>query len=238
MNKKKIFETNAINRFLNKLEPEKKLKVYMIGGGAMCLKKLKNATFDIDLIVKNKKDFQILKKAITKLDYEIADKELMEEVFYQNAVIVFYKDDSRIDIFIRKIAGMLDFSERMENRSETYQKKGNLEVKLASNTDIFLLKSLSDRPKDIPDVERLLREGINWQAVFEECNEQSREGVRWVFFVYEQLCRVENSLNIDIEGKQKVLKKCLEFWEKKPDDFMIDIKNKDKHIPEEYLEDI
>ena len=40
------------------------------------------------------------------------------------------------------------------------------------------------------------------------------------------------------EGKQKVFKKCLEYWDKKPDDFMRYIKNKDKHIPEEYREDI
>ncbi|MBI2575576.1 hypothetical protein HYV84_00010 [Candidatus Woesearchaeota archaeon] len=210
----------------------------MIGGGALCLKNLKDATVDMDMVVLSKEEFDILSDGIAKLGYSPADKELLKEAVYKNAVVVFEKGESRIDIFIKTIVGMLDFSERMAKRAELYAVKGKLAVQLCSNVDIFLLKSLSDRVKDIPDIERLLREGIDWKIILEETDLQKREGVRWIFFVYEQLCRVENTLGIKVEGKQRIFRKCVEYWAEKPSDFMVDIANTERHIPKKYLRDI
>ncbi len=237
---KKIFNFDSIKEFLEKLDKqlEDELSIFMIGGGAMCLKALKDSTFDIDLIVLSKKEFDILYKALLKLGYDIVDKELFKEAVYKNAVVVLKKGDSRIDIFIKNIVGMLDFSPRMVKRAQLYEKKEKLTADLASNTDILLLKCLSDRVKDIPDIERLLREGTDWQIIFKECDLQKREGVTWIFFVYEQLCRVENALKIKIEGKERVFNKCKEYWNQKPNSFMIDIKDLEKHIPKKYQSEI
>ena len=129
---------------------------------------------------------------------------------------------------------MMDFSERMIERAELYAQNGLLSVYLTSNTDIFLLKSLSDREKDFADIERLLQEEIRLKDIFIECDQQNREGVKWIFFVYEQLCRVENALQIQIEIKGKVFAKCRQYWKHRPGDFMIDIDYIDRHIPTSY----
>lgn len=238
--KEKIFDMDSIKSFLNDLDKklEDKVKIFMIGGGAMCLKNLKDATFDIGLIVMSKKDYWLLHKAMLKLGYDVADKELFKEAIYKNAIIVFQKGQSKIDIFIKNIVSMMDFSKRMIERSHLYQEKSNLAVYLASNTDIMLLKSLSDREKDFPDIERLIKEGVDWVDVIEECDLQSREGVTWIFFVYEQICRVENDREILIEGKSKLFDKCKEHWNQRPSDFMIDIDNLEKHIPNPQRKDI
>ncbi len=240
MAKGKIFNVESIEKFLNNLDNNLngKLNLYMIGGGAMCLKNLKDATFDIDLIVMSKKDFNILHKAMLKLGFDVVDQELFKEPIYKNAIIVFQKGPSRIDIFIKNIVSMMDFSDRMINRAEQYMDKTNLKVYLASNTDILLLKSLSDREKDFPDIERLIREDIDWKAIVKECDQQNREGVKWIFFVFEQLCRVENDRGIEIVDKKLIFGKCKEYWSQKPTGFMADIENMEKHIPAQYLKDI
>ena len=130
---------------------------------------------------------------------------------------------------------MMDFSESMIKRAELYAKKKLLTVYLSSNTDIFLLKSLSDREKDFADIERLLQEEIRLQDIFIECDRQNRKGVKWIFFVYEQLCRVENALHIQIEIKDRVFAKCRQYWGQRPKDFMVDI---DRHVPARYVPDV
>jgi len=238
--KEKIFELEGIKKFLEEINEklEDKLSIYLIGGGAMCLKNLKDATFDIDIIVLTKEDFKLLNKALLQGGYKVVDQELFKEAVYKNAIIVFQRGPSKIDVFIKNIVGMLDFSESMVKRAELNEKKNNLSVYLASNTDILLLKSLSDRQKDFPDIERLVREGVDWQIIINECDLQKREGVTWIFFVYEQLCRVENDRNITIEAKDLIFNKCKEYWKQRPSDFMIDIENLEKHIPKPYLKDV
>ena len=238
--KEKIFNTTRVKLFLDDIDKNlsDKLIVYMIGGGAMCLRNLKDTTFDIDLIVLSKKEFDLLYFALKSAGYDVVDQELFKEAVYKNAVVVFQKGPSRIDVFIKNIVGMLDFSKRMVARAEVFEKKDNLKICLASNTDILLLKSLSDREKDLDDIESLLRENIDWQAIFKECDLQKREGVRWIFFVYEQLCRLENAMNVQIEWKNRVFNKCKELWKERPSDFMSDIENLEKHIPKQYLKDV
>ena len=240
MEKEKIFSIDSIKGFLNNLDKnlKEKLSIFMIGGGAMCLKNLKDATFDIDLIVMSKKDFNILHKAMLQLGFDVVDQKLFKEAIYKNAIIVFQKGHSRIDIFIKNIVSMMDFSDRMVDRAQPYEEKNNLKVYLASNTDILLLKSLSDREKDFPDIERLIREDIDWKSIVKECDLQNREGVKWIFFVYEQLCRVENDRGIEIEGKRLIFDKCKDHWSQRPTAFMRDIENLEKHIPKQYLKDI
>jgi len=238
--KEKIFNTTSVKAFLDDIDKhlKEKLTMYMIGGGTMCLRSLKDATFDIDLIVLSKKDFKLLHDALKSAGYDVVDQELMKEAVYKNAIVVFQKGPSRIDIFIKNIVGMLDFSEEMIERAEVFEEKDKLKICLASNTDILLLKSLSDRVKDLTDIERLLIENIDWQAIFKECDLQKREGVRWIFFVYEQLCRLENVRNIQVEGKNRVFNKCKDIWKERPNNFMSDIENLEKHIPEQYLKDV
>ncbi len=212
----------------------KKLTVFLIGGGAMSLKNLKESTIDIDIVVNSRKDFNVLKHGLLKIGFKI-DKEIHEIRAYHNAVMVFLKDSSRIDIFIKTICGMLDFTQAMEERADLFKHFEKLTVKLASNEDILLLKSLSDREKDLPDCRALIETGLKWNIILKECIKQHRKDTKWVFWLYEQLCRVENKYDITIPAKLRVLKVCEKNWKFKPQDFMHDIDNIDKHISDKRL---
>jgi hypothetical protein len=240
MKKKTIYDIGLIDDFVIGLEKhlDKPVTIYMIGGGAMCLRGLKDATFDIDFVVETKNDFDILFNALNKFGFNVLDTKLMNENVYRKAPAVFEKGESRIDIFIKSIVGMLDFSKNMITRSELHKKSGKLKLMLASNTDIFILKNLAGRDKDITDIEMLLKSGVKWSSVIDECDKQSREGASWIFFVYENLCKVENTLGIEIDGKQRVFRACREIWDKKPDDFMREIKNLGNHLSGKFLKDV
>jgi len=235
---KAILDKDSIHEFLAELgmKLKKELTIFMIGGGAMCLKDLKASTVDIDLIVNTARDYGLLSDALSLMDYKV-DKKLLKERIYDNAVIVFLKGSSRIDIFIKSVVGMLDFSKAMQKHTLSYKEYRNLEVKLASNEDIFLLKSIPGREKDLPDCKILLDQGLNWNIISNECIKQHREETKWVFWLYEQLCRVENRFEIETEEKSKIWGICKKNWKYKPEGFMEDIAKIEEHIKEKKFRD-
>lgn len=98
----------------------------------MTLKDLKEETLDIDIIVKDKRDYEILVKALKKMKF-IEDNILHKENIYKDALIIFKKEDSRIDIFIKTVAGMLSFTEKMQKRAILYKKYDKLSLYLSSD---------------------------------------------------------------------------------------------------------
>lgn len=222
-----------IQTFLQDLDKfiSKDITIFMIGGGAMALKGLKPATVDIDLVLKTKAEFETLKSGLLKLDYKI-DEELHDVNVYKQAVMVFLKGKSRVDIFIRSIVGMLDFTETMEKRSSLFKDYDNLNVRLSSNEDIFLLKSLSDREKDLPDNRTLIQTELDWNVIIKECVEQHRRETKWVFWLYEQICRIEDKFDLHISAKNRIFKVCQDNWSNKPSDFMLEFDDEliKKHV--------
>lgn len=238
---KAIFDKDSIHKFLSELDLKlnKRLIIFMIGGGAMCLKNLKANTFDIDIIVKTQKEFNILKQTLLKLGFKI-DEDVHDTRIYNQAMMVFFKGSSRIDVFVKSICGMLDFTYAMEERASLFKKFKKLTVKLASNEDILFLKSLSDREKDLPDCRNLIETGLKWDIILKECISQHRKDTKWIFWLFEQICRVASKYNITIPAKSKMLKICLDNWDKKPDDWMVDFSDEQikKHIPKKYQSEL
>ena len=231
---KDMLNKDDINIFLDTLDKSisKKIEVFLIGGGAMALKGLKPATVDVDVVVKTKREFEILKGGLLKIGFEI-DEEVHDKNIYKQAVMVFLKGISRVDVFIKSIVGMLDFTSAMEERSTLYKQYTNLSLRLSSNEDIYLLKSLSDREKDLPDNRMLIDTGLDWNVILKECVKQHRKDTKWVFWLFEQTCRIENKYDISVPAKIRILNVCKDNWSKKPSDFMLefDIDLIKKHIP-------
>ncbi len=208
---------------------KKPISVYLIGGGALALKNLKTATIDLDIICTSKKDFDILKEALISLGYKQTDEDFGIRV-YETALAVFESEKhNRIDIFVNNICGAMNFSTAMKKRTEVYGKFGKFEVKMASNEDLFLTKCITDRQKDLPDCLALLQVGLDEKVIINECIRQEKKAL-WRFWVYEQLCRIEENYKVKVPFKNKVLKLCREKWKLKPDNFMHDIKNKKSHL--------
>lgn len=212
----------------------KAVRVYMIGGCALSFKKIKDRTKDIDFIVTSQEDFDVIDAAIKESGFQSMTER--ESEFYLTALAVFMKEDSRIDVFLKQVGKMLFLTESMTQRAKKYGTYGRLEVYLASNEDIFLFKIMTSRPGDIQDCDRILKEGMSFDTLYREMVEQSKEeGKRWFFWVYENICALEDYNNILIPIKGKVFALVKKHWNERPKDFMSDIADKSKHIPEKRL---
>lgn len=148
------------------------LTVYLIGGGAMAFRDLKNATKDIDLIVTDGDDLQRLQIVLLKTGYEIV-KEPGDEYDELGAQRILENDDGcRIDVFNKQVADKLVLSDGMRRRSESYLDAGELSVSLVSSPDIFLFKAVAGRTDDIEDMFGLVQTALDFDVVEDELERQ------------------------------------------------------------------
>ncbi|MBI4980101.1 hypothetical protein HZC30_00920 [Candidatus Woesearchaeota archaeon] len=182
-------------------------------------------TKDIDLVVLTKKEYDRLKSALVNLGYS-CHEETFSPNFYKTSIIVFMKDDRRIDVFIKTVCSQLELTKEIQNRSERYAAWSNLEVRLVSSEDIFLFKSITDREKDVDDCRVLIGEGLDWKVIKQELHRQEGKAL-WRFWVYEQLCRIRNKYGEIIPRRMLnyIWKLVKEKWPEKPQDFMAGIED-------------
>lgn len=151
---------------------ETKLTVYLIGGGAMAFRGLKNTTKDIDLIVTDGNDLRVLQAALLDNGYDIV-KEPGAEYDDLGAQRILENDDGcRIDIFNQQVIDKLVLSEGMQRRSEAYLDAGGLSVELVSAEDIFLFKSVAGRTDDIEDMFALVQTELDFNVIEDELERQ------------------------------------------------------------------
>lgn len=231
-----MFKKNDVIGLLEKIGAELpvKVKAYMIGGGALSLRGLKESTKDIDMVLLDKKSLRQIKDSFERIGYKI-DKGLFKEQFYKDAVFVFLDETgSRIDLLIGVVCGMLRLSEAMQKRASKYGSIGNMELYLVSNEDILLFKAVTDREQDLIDIRSLLdATDIDWDIIVKECVSQHKEETKWIFWFYEQICRLEDKDNFPIPQKTRVFSVCIDNWSKRPRDFMLEFSPEQirKHVP-------
>lgn len=153
-------------------ELESRVSVYLVGGGAMSFRDLKDATKDIDLVVTEVEEFERLVATLTQMGY----KEIVEPgEAYQclGAKLVVQNDDGcQIDLFNKQIANKLLFSSGMASRSDELLDEGHLSVRTASLEDIFLFKSVAERPDDVDDMAALVRTDLEFEVIADEIANQ------------------------------------------------------------------
>ena len=100
MSREPTFESTAIRRQFSELANliTDDLTVYLIGGGALTLAELKNATKDIDLIVRRESELRQLWNVLTSAGYE-PQENLAEEYDELGAAFILEKDRRRFDVF-------------------------------------------------------------------------------------------------------------------------------------------
>lgn len=218
--KLKEFRSRDINELLEEIGKQLKeeVTIFMIGGGNMSLKRIKAVTKDIDLIILTQREYVYLKETLVKLGYDCREETFSED-FYKTAIIVFMKDDVRIDVFVRDVSNQIELTKEMQERSEKYADYDSLRVKLVSNEDIFLFKSITDREKDVDDCYSLVGTGLNWKIIREELLRQEGKAL-WRFWVYEQLSRIRSKYGITSPIESYVRNLVKEKWQEKPEDFM------------------
>ncbi|MFH1751850.1 MAG: DUF6036 family nucleotidyltransferase [archaeon] len=199
----------------------KKIKVYFIGGNALIEHKTKNSTKDIDLVVVLEEQAKILINAFKKLGFsEVAEREFQYGLLEASAMLQ-RQNSPRIDLFVRKICGVLEFSKNMQKRSKKIV-DDNIQVFLASLEDIFLLKSISSRDSDLIDCETIMQTNVlNWKTIYSEIilQEKNLKGLKELL-ILDHLEALETRMNIRIPITKKLTNHCMEksilFLAKKP----------------------
>lgn len=165
----------------------KKVNVYIIGGAALLFEGLKPATKDIDLILENKKEFITFEEALISLNF----KEEMPTTDYKKMELtkIMVRDDYRIDAFLKKVCKKFDLSKDMIKRADKILRLKNIFVYKCSNEDIFLFKSMTERPGDLEDCIELVKKGLDWNAIknelFDQINNTGQDV--WITWIGERL---------------------------------------------------
>lgn len=169
MSREPTFESTAIRRQFSELANliTDDLTVYLIGGGALTLEELKNATKDIDLIVRRESELKQLWSVLTSAGYEPQD-DLAEEYDDLEAAFILEKDRRRFDVFHEQVAGVIYLSDSMISRSRHLFDEDGLSVRMVSLNDIFLFKAVANREDDVEDMVRIAQGGIDDDVIVQE----------------------------------------------------------------------
>lgn len=167
-----------------------KVSVFVIGGGSLMFHKLKSSTKDIDLIVKKKKEYEELYSTLKEMGFK--ESALTEGGQRLNVSSVLERKDFRIDLFLEKVVGKMNYSEKMVERSEQIFKGKNLQLFAASIEDIFVFKSITDRVGDKTDCEEIIKQAPDWKTILKEIKSQSKKGENvWITYINERLLEFE-----------------------------------------------
>ena len=97
----------------------------------------------------------------------------------------------------------------MSRRANIIYSGRELIVFRLSNEDMFLMKGMTERDRDLEDMALIARSGINYDLVFEECKAQSDEDSRgnvWEASLYEKCEELRGKYGIDVPIRKKLMK--------------------------------
>ncbi|USZ73514.1 DUF6036 family nucleotidyltransferase [Natronosalvus halobius] len=174
------------------------LTAFLIGGGSMAFRGLKETTKDIDLIVSGGDDLSQLQAVLLELRYDIV-QEPDEEYEELGAQRILENDDGcRIDVFNQQVIGKLILSPGIRERSERYLNPGHLVVDLVSPEDTFLFKAVAGRVDDIEDMFSLMQTGLEFDVIEDELTAQIEllEQELFVTYVNEALTDLTEQHNV------------------------------------------
>lgn len=148
------------------------LTVYLIGGGAMSLRDLKDATKDIDLVVIDSDAYGRLWTVLMDRNYSPVQSLGPDYRALGATACVENEDGCRFDIFNQQVANKLVLTRGMTDRSEPFLQTGSLTVQLVSNEDIFLFKCIAGRDDDVEDMNVLVQSGLDFDTIEAELEAQ------------------------------------------------------------------
>lgn len=185
---------------------------YLLGGGNLILRDLKDSTKDLDIVVEDRAQFLALGEALRESGYE---EQTRLEVAYEqlDPAVVFEKEGSpRYDVFVETVAGALQLTEAMKDRANRTFEYGSLRLHLLSLTDIFLFKSITEREGDFEDVVLIARQAsVDWRELLEEISRQDDlTGQYFSFAVLDTLDLLKRRENIEPPIHDQLVSHCLE----------------------------
>ncbi len=180
---------------------------YMFGGGTMAIRLLKTQTKDLDLVVRGSATRDRLIDAFESVGYWRRRKLAKPYLAMHASAVLDNLQGFRIDLFTDVICRALEFGSAMQRRSERFDlATGKLDVRLAAMENVFILKAVTDRPRDVADMARLARQGLDWQAIQEEMIRQRRTGGKFFMPIFIQsLEELDRDHNVTVPILPKML---------------------------------
>ena len=193
------------------------LEVLIIGGAAMLERGLKESTKDIDLVCRDEAGKARLLEAALKLGFEIVGPEKRHARLGLDRVAV--KGGHTLDIFGGRISYDFSLSEAMWHRGRRSRNFGNAEMNYAALEDIFILKLIANRERDIEDSAALAIAGLNYEAVFDEIAAQYGKAGKveekiWITYIEEGIGRLEEQYRLHIPIGDRISEMADEYRER------------------------
>lgn len=163
------------------------IRLFMIGGGALLHRGMRQATKDIDVIVRTADEYRECERALKMRGFIAKFPSRSYERMNLNAILV--RGDFRIDLFNESVLGAFSLSAAMAKRSERVLSLERLSLSLCSDEDIFLFKAMTEREGDLEDCIALAKRGLRWGLIIDELKSQvKRSGSDiWITWVGERL---------------------------------------------------
>jgi predicted nucleotidyltransferase len=171
----------------------------VIGGAAMLEYGLKDVTKDIDLVCKDQEGEERLLGAAKALGFQVVGPEKRHARLGLDRVAI--KGGHTLDIFGGRISYDFGLSEAMWIRGRRPKTLGKAEVRYAALEDIFILKLIANRERDIEDCESLAPAGLDYEVVYSEVQDQygkagTIEEKIWITYIEEGVGRLEEEFGL------------------------------------------
>lgn len=174
---------------------DKDIECIAIGGTAMMFSGYKTTTKDIDIVFWNDKDRTTFIKAIEKLGYTersikgVYDKKREK---HKGKPKMFSRGDERFDLFVKNVFGV-EINSEITQRNDFIGRK-TLIIRILTKEDLILLKSVTNREKDLEDIKAIFEKekNIDWKRIVDYAIRQKNNNP-WILY--------------DLEEKMQILKK-------------------------------
>lgn len=115
----------------------------------------------------------------------------------------------KIDLFVKRVCNKLTLSSGMKARSETVSQYGSISLRMCAREDIFLLKSVTERTRDLDDMAALYRQGLDGKIILQECYEQasyasSNDERIWEAFLLAKVVEMEDLYGLTVPWKRRL----------------------------------
>lgn len=165
----------------------------------MSFQNLKDATKDIDVVVRSENDMSLLKSALAQMGYSVPTirgpyKQMQASAIMEN------KDGFRWDIFMNVVCGRLKLSKAMADRAINLFLMDKVSINMTSLEDIFIFKSITSRERDREDMYLLFLQGLDFNLIRDEITWQNDNNMSaaWVAFFFNGLEEVVERYSIVI----------------------------------------
>ena len=179
------FDREYVTKELTRLDLvlSEELSIYLLAGAVMTIAGLKPEIKAIDVIVEDERAHEILVGSLEKCKYYLLQPRHLSRPYNElSATTMQNLEGFRWEIFAKYVAKKLALTNAIRLRAGKIFSGGELTAFRLSNEDMFLMKGMTERDRDLEDMALIARAGIDYELVLNECmqlSEKDRRGNIW-----------------------------------------------------------